>query len=112
MFACVDRKRGKRGQWGLGKGTKNGAVDSDNGACLYGVEFKNKLMGDRFIFNLRKINNNQYHNQLLDMNNYGTYCTMGFMAISIIRTRTRNYNLYILEQLSSWSTSRIRPSWP
>jgi hypothetical protein len=36
---------------------------------------------------------------------------IGFMAISIIQTRTHNYNLYILEQLSSWSTSRIRPSW-
>jgi hypothetical protein len=37
---------------------------------------------------------------------------MGFMAISIIRTRTSNYNLYILEQPSSWSTSQICPSWP
>jgi hypothetical protein len=30
----------------------------------------------------------------------------------IIQVRTHNYNLYILEQPSSWSTSRIRPSWP
>jgi hypothetical protein len=26
--------------------------------------------------------------------------------------RTHNYNLYIIEQPSSWSTSQIRPSWP
>jgi hypothetical protein len=38
--------------------------------------------------------------------------TMGFMTISITRTRTSNYNLYILEQPSSWSASQIRPSWP
>ncbi len=33
-------------------------------------------------------------------------------AYSIIQTRTHNYDLYILEQPSSWSTLRIRPSWP
>jgi hypothetical protein len=27
---------GKSGQWGLGKGTKNGAVDSEHGACKGG----------------------------------------------------------------------------
>ncbi len=37
---------------------------------------------------------------------------MGFMAIFIVRKRTHNYTLYILQQLSSWNTSRIRPSWP
>ncbi len=30
----------------------------------------------------------------------------------IIWVRTRDYDLYILEQLSSCSTSRIHPSWP
>jgi hypothetical protein len=30
----------------------------------------------------------------------------------IILARTHSYNLYILEQLSSWSTLRICPSWP
>jgi hypothetical protein len=30
----------------------------------------------------------------------------------IIQAGTHNYNLYILEQPSSWSTSRIRLSWP
>ncbi len=28
----MDGKGEKRGQWGLGKGTKNGAVDSEHGA--------------------------------------------------------------------------------
>ncbi len=30
----------------------------------------------------------------------------------VIQARTHDYYLYILEQPSSWSTSRIRPSWP
>ncbi len=32
--------------------------------------------------------------------------------MTIVQVRTHDYDLYILEQPSSWSTSRIRPSWP
>jgi hypothetical protein len=39
MFTCVDRKRGKRGQRGLGKGTKNGTVSSEDGASKGEVPF-------------------------------------------------------------------------
>jgi hypothetical protein len=30
VLACVAGKRGKEGQWGLGKGPKSGAVDSEH----------------------------------------------------------------------------------
>jgi hypothetical protein len=37
VFTCVGGK-GKRGQWGLGKGTKNGSVDSEQGAARAEVQ--------------------------------------------------------------------------
>jgi hypothetical protein len=32
VFTCVGRKGRKRWQWGLGKGTKNEAIDSEHGS--------------------------------------------------------------------------------
>jgi hypothetical protein len=32
VITCVGGMEEKKGQWGLGKGTKNGAVDSKHGA--------------------------------------------------------------------------------
>ncbi len=32
VITCVGGKEEKRGQWGLGKGTKNGAIDTEQGA--------------------------------------------------------------------------------
>jgi hypothetical protein len=32
VITCVGRNKGKSGQWGLGNGTRNGAVDSEHGA--------------------------------------------------------------------------------
>ncbi len=39
MFACLDVKGWKWGLRGLGKGTKNGAVDSQHGAARVEVPF-------------------------------------------------------------------------
>ncbi len=30
VFACVGRERGKEGHWGMGKGPKSGAVNSEH----------------------------------------------------------------------------------
>jgi hypothetical protein len=60
-----------------------------------------------FLFNLQKINTNQYHES--DSLDAGTYNTI--RECTIYKT-TMHILLYILEQQSSWSTSRIHPSWP
>jgi hypothetical protein len=68
-----------------------------------------------FIYNLQKININQYCNSIHGhgIHNHDMYKEHipELMALSIIRKHTVII-LYILERPSSWSTSRIRPSWP
>ncbi len=65
----------------------------------------NKLIGVMVYFWPMKINNNQhYESASLDARNNN-------MIRDFMITTAHNL-LYILEQRSSWSTSRIRPSWP
>ncbi len=62
-----------------------------------------------FIFNLQKITAVSYVNQLLIVD---TLQDIPIEYTEMIQARTHNHDLYILEQQSSCSTLRIRPSWP
>ncbi len=62
-----------------------------------------------FIFNLRK------YTTISNVHRFPghSWCQGTLRKLhDIIRVWTHDYDLYILEQPSSWSTSRIRPSWP